>query len=56
MKDIVKIIYDCCQAYLTDVKLLGNESAYTDSLVELIINKANELKIKYDKEVPINTN
>lgn len=51
MRDIVKEIYECCDEYLRFVTEIGNECAYTDSLIECIIKKANELKTKYDEEV-----
>ena len=51
MREIVKEIYEHCDEYLGFVTEIGNECAYTDSIVEKIISKAKELKIKYDEEV-----
>ena len=51
MKEIVKEINKYCNEYLGFVENVGNECAYTDSIVECIIKKANELKEKYDEEV-----
>lgn len=51
MKEIVKEIYEHCDEYLRFVTEIGNECAYTDRIVECIINKAKELKTKYDEEV-----
>ena len=51
MKEIVKEISELCKEYLGFVESTGNECAYTDRMVEEIINKAKELKIKYDEEV-----
>ena len=51
MKEIVKEISELCKEYLGFVESVGNECAYTDRMIEEIINKANELKIKYDEEV-----
>ena len=51
MKEIVKEIKNYCNEYLGFVESVGNECAYTDSIVECIIKKANELKEKYDEEV-----
>ena len=53
MKDIIKEIYEDCDAYLRFLNDFENECAYTDSVVEHIIKKANELKIKYDKEIQL---
>jgi hypothetical protein len=51
MKEIVKEINKYCNEYLGFVENVGNECAYTDSIVECIIKKAKELKNKYDEEV-----
>lgn len=51
MREIVKEIYEHCDEYLRFVTEIGNECAYTDRVIECIINKANELKVKYDEEV-----
>lgn len=51
MKEIVKEIKKYCDEYLGYVERIGNECAYTDSIVECIIKKGKELKIKYDEEV-----
>ena len=51
MREIVKEIYEHCDEYLRFVTEIGNECAYTDSIIEKIICKANELKTKYDEEV-----
>lgn len=51
MKEIVKEINKYCNEYLNFVENVGNECAYTDSIVECIIKKAKELKNKYDEEV-----
>ena len=51
MREIVKEISELCKEYLDFVESAGNECAYTDSVIECIIKKANELKIKYDEEV-----
>ena len=51
MREIIKEIYEHCDEYLRFVTEIGNECAYTDRVVECIINKVNELKIKYDEEV-----
>ena len=52
MREIVKEIYELCDEYIEFVEAsLGNECAYTDSIVEKIISKAKELKVKYDEEV-----
>ena len=52
MREIVSEIYGLCYEYIEFVDAsFGNECAYTDSIVEKIINKAKELKIKYDEEV-----
>jgi proline dehydrogenase len=51
MKEIVKEINELCKEYLGFVESAGNECAYTDSIIEKIISKANELKTKYDEEV-----
>lgn len=51
MQEIVKEINELCKEYIGFVENAGNECAYTDSIVECIIKKANELKEKYDEEV-----
>lgn len=51
MKEIVKKINKYCNEYLGFVENVGNECAYTDRIVECIIEKAKELKNKYDEEV-----
>ena len=52
MREIISEIYGLCYEYIEFVDAsFGNECAYTDSIVEKIINKAKELKIKYDEEV-----
>jgi proline dehydrogenase len=51
MKEIVKEINKYCNEYLGFVESVGNECAYTDSVIECIIKKAKELKEKYDEEV-----
>lgn len=51
MQEIVKEIQLLCMSYRDCVKDFGNECAYTDILVERIIEKASELKEKYDEEV-----
>ena len=51
MKEIIQEIYEHCDEYLRFLTDFGNECAYTDRVVECIINKANELKTKYDEEV-----
>ena len=51
MKEIIKEINKYCNEYLGFVESVGNECAYTDSIVECIIKKAKELKEKYDEEV-----
>lgn len=50
MKEIIKEIYELCDEYIKFVEDV-NECAYTDTMVECIIDKAKELKIKYDEEV-----
>ena len=49
--EIVQQIQILCEEYFNYVKSNGNECAYTDSIVEKIIERANELKEKYDEEV-----
>lgn len=51
MKEIVKEIYEHCDEYLRFVTEIGNECAYTDRIVEKIIEKARKLKERYDEEV-----
>ena len=51
MNEIVKELHKCCSEYINFVETYGNECAYTDRIVEKIIGKAEELKIKYDEEV-----
>ena len=51
MKEIVKELQEYCVEYINFTESFGNECAYTDSLVEKIINKAEDLKNKYSKEV-----
>ena len=51
MKVIVKEIKKYCDEYLGFVESVENQCAYTDSIVECIIKKSKELKIKYDEEV-----
>ena len=50
MKEIIKEIYEHCDEWLRFAEDL-NECAYTDRIVECIIDKAKELKKKYDEEV-----
>jgi len=51
MKEIVKELQEYCAEYTNFIESFGNECAYTDRLVEKIINKAEDLKNKYNKEV-----
>lgn len=51
MTEIVKEINELCKEYVGFVESAGNECAYTDSIVEKIIERASELKEKYDEEV-----
>lgn len=51
MPEIVQQIQILCGEYFDYVKGYGNECAYTDSIVEKIIERASELKEKYDEEV-----
>lgn len=51
MKEIVREIYEHCDEYLRYTTEIGNECAYTDSIVEKIIERASELKEKYNEEV-----
>lgn len=51
MTEIVKEINELCKEYIGFVESAGNECAYTDGIVECIIEKTNELKTKYDEEV-----
>lgn len=53
MKEIVKEINELCKEYLGFVESTGNECAYTDSVIECIIKKANELKKEYDYVVEV---
>lgn len=50
-REIVKEIYEHCDEYLRFVTEIGNECAYTDSVIEKIIERASELKERYDEEV-----
>jgi hypothetical protein len=49
MKKSVKKIYKMCKDYLDFVEGVGNECAYTDSIVREIINESDNLKKAYDK-------
>jgi hypothetical protein len=51
MQEIVTEINELCKEYIGFVEGAGNECAYTDRLVERIIEKASELKERYDEEV-----
>lgn len=52
MKETVREIYELCDEYIEFVEAsFGNECAYTDSIVEKIIERAKELKERYDEEV-----
>lgn len=51
MQEIVKKINELCKEYIGFVESAGNECAYTDRIVEKIIERASELKEKYDEEV-----
>ena len=53
MTEIVKEINELCKEYIGFVESVGNECAYTDSVVEEIIRKANELKKEYDYVVEV---
>ena len=48
MKKSVKKIYKMCKDYLDFVEGVGNECAYTDSIVREIINESDNLKKAYD--------
>lgn len=49
--ELIQQIHILCDEYFNFVKSNGNECAYTDSIVEKIIERASELKIRYDEEV-----
>lgn len=49
MGEIIVHIALLCKSYLDYVELMGNECAFTDSIVENIIKKSSELKEKYDE-------
>lgn len=51
MQEIVKEINELCKEYIGFVESAGNECAYTDNIVEKIIERASELKERYDEEV-----
>ncbi len=47
--DYVKELKDKCEVFLNEVELTGNETAYTDSLLEDIFTSVERLKDFYDK-------
>lgn len=49
--ELVMAIQLLCEEYHCYLKDFGNECAYTDRVVEQIIEKASELKIRYDEEI-----
>lgn len=49
MEDLINEIYTLSKEW-QDYKSDLNECAYTDSLIEIIINKADQLKMFYNKE------
>lgn len=48
MKEVVALKNKCLE-FLTEVADTGNECAYTDRIVEEIIEKSNVLKNKYEQ-------
>ena len=48
-KKEVKEINKLCEEFLNEVEALGNECAYTDRIVEEILEVAKKLQTKYDK-------
>ena len=50
ISELITAIHLLCEDYLSYVRDF-NECAYTDSIVEKIIERASELKIRYDEEV-----
>lgn len=48
-KDYIRELKNKCDTYLEEVELIGNEDAYTDSLLENIFEQIARLKDFYDK-------
>ena len=51
VNELVMAIQLLCEEYLRYVSDYGNECAYTDRIVEKIIERASDLKVRYDEEV-----
>lgn len=47
--NLIKKINNLTMEYIQEVKSLGNECAYTDRIVEDIIEQAKELEKNYNK-------
>ena len=45
----IKEINKLCEEFLSKIKALENECAYTDRIVEEILEVAKKLQTKYDK-------
>lgn len=46
-KDDVKKLKEKCDIYLNEVNAIGNECAYTDRLLEDVLDVSQSLKTKY---------
>ena len=50
VKKLVKQVLQDCEAFLESVKAMGNQCAWTDRMVEQIIDDSTELKKTYEKQ------
>ena len=50
VKKLVKQVLKDCEAFLEEVGILGNQCAYTDRMIEQIIEDSTELKKTYEKQ------
>ena len=46
----IKTLRDKCDVFIKEVKVIGNECAYTDSLLEEILKIADTIKQTYEQD------
>lgn len=52
-KKMVKLLYKECEIFLEQVEALGNECAWTDRMLENILETADKIKKDYEEEVSL---